>query len=647
MLSVFRNLRIRNKLFLAYSCAFFLAFAVAGVIVYSQVRGILQGGVANELSHTTDMIQGLVRTNAEVSIRNYMRAVAEKNYEIAKHLYREVQRGKLTEDEAKNRAREMFLSQSIGKTGRIYCIDSNGIMVVHPKRSFVGVDMSGLLHIRKQIEQKNGFMQYDWKEPLEREVRSRVIAMTYFEPWDWIISVSTYQDEFNQLVNVDDLRKHLYEFGSGESGYPFVLDYDGFLLVHPHLEGKHFSEFDTPALSAIAERIISEKNGYFDYDWRNPGEDEARRKVVYFKDIPEMRWVISSSSYYEDFEGPLDDIGYVFLLTSLAAIVLMIPISMWIGASITRPLNGLKESFSKAADGDFSVRVSDRSGDELGLLAGYFNSFMEKLTEYSNDLRDEIAVRKETEKKLIALDKAKTMFLSSASHELRTPLTSIIGFLKLMEKNFRKRFMPHLATVDGTLKTTQFLDNFAVVRSEADRLGRLVNDLLDLNKIESGRMEWRDELLDVNDVLRQASESISGIVSRRSAVDFRLEEAAESFPPIKADRDRVHQVLINLLSNSFKYTDSGLVVLSARTVDGNVEFSVSDTGRGISEQDVEKVFEIFYQVHDENKRSSKTYGTGLGLAISRQIATHYGGKLMVESAVGKGSCFTFTLPSAT
>lgn len=430
----FRNLRIRNKLFLGYAFAFIFAFAAAGIIVYSQVRGIIQNNIETELQRTTDSIQGMVRSNVAVSIRNYMRAVADKNYDIANHFYRQVQRGKLTEEEAKQQARAVFLSQTIGKTGRVYCLDSKGVMVVHPKHSFVGVDMSGLPFVRQQIKNKNGYMEYDWKEPLEQEMRPKALAMTYFEPWDWIITASTYRDEFVHLINIDDIRKRLMELGSGESGYPFILDYDGMMVMHPFLQGKHYSEYANDALSAVAIKIITERNGSFDYWWKNPGETEERKKVVFYKDVPEMRWVVASSSYYEDFQSSLDTIGVVFALTLLAAIILMVPMSMWIGASITRPLRGLQESFSKAADGDFSVRVSEHSRDELGLLAGYFNSFMEELTTYSNDLRNEIQVRKETEKKLIALDKAKTMFLSSASHELRTPLTSIIGFLKLMEK---------------------------------------------------------------------------------------------------------------------------------------------------------------------------------------------------------------------
>lgn len=194
------------------------------------------------------------------------------------------------------------------------------------------------------------------------------------------------------------------------------------------------------------------------------------------------------------------------------------------------------------------------------------------------------------------------------------------------------------------MKTVQFLDNLSIVRSEADRLGRLVNDLLDLNKIESGRMEWRDEPLDVHIVIQRAAASIKAYESRNPGVRFIMDLPEDELPIVVADGDRLHQVMINLLSNAFKYTDSGDVTLSARRVQEGVEFMVCDTGRGIPEEDMGKVFDIFYQVQDVNQRSSKIFGTGLGLAISKQIVAHYGGKLLVESEVGKGSCFSFVMP---
>ncbi|CCH49943.1 cache domain-containing protein [Pseudodesulfovibrio piezophilus] len=644
MFEVFHNLRIRNKLFLAYSFAFFLVFLIGGGIVYSQVRSIVQKSINTELTRTTETIRNMLRTSVDVSIRNYMRAVAEKNLELAGALHRQALRGLISEEEAKKRARDAFLSQTIGKTGHIYCLNSDGVMVVHPKRRLVGVDLSTQHFVKEQIRRKKGYLEYDWKEPLETVSRPKAISMAYFAPWDWIISATAYRDEFQKLVNISDFKKRILQLGFGQSGYPFVLDYNGNMLIHPFMEGKHFSEYGDPALSAIARRIISEREGQFEYQWKNPGEPQLRRKIVYFRAIPEMRWVVASSSYYDDFKKPLYAVRDVILMALAAGVLLMIPLSMWIGSIITRPLGGLGRSFARAADGDFSVRMTRQSGDELGTLALYFNSFMEKLTEYSESLQNEITVRKEAEEKLIALDKAKTLFLSSASHELRTPLTSIIGFLRLMEKNFTKRFQPYLSREpEMRSHATRFKDNLGVVRGEADRLGRLVNDLLDLNKIEAGHMEWRDEVLTVRSVLTRAGQAIEAQARQKAGVDFMV-DTTEGGQSLLADADRLHQVLINLLNNAFKYTETGHVILGASRTKHELVFFVTDTGRGIPEEDQEKVFDIFYQVNDPNMRSSKVFGTGLGLAISRQIVQHYGGQMQVESTLGMGSTFKFTIP---
>ena len=249
-------------------------------------------------------------------------------------------------------------------------------------------------------------------------------------------------------------------------------------------------------------------------------------------------------------------------------------------------------------------------------------------------------------RELVALDKAKTLFLSSASHELRTPLTSILGFLMLLEKNFKKHFHSPLPDTDALKpKADKLVQNFGIVRREAERLGRLVNDLLDLNKIESGRMEWRDQPLDVQEILTSAAEAYSGYSGNHDGVELLVEQPADALT-IHADRDRVQQVLINLLNNAFKFTESGHVKLSATPSGEFVRFEVSDTGKGIAEPDIKQIFDLFYQVHDENRRSSKEFGTGLGLAISRQIVSHYGGDISVESIEGEGSTFAFTIPAS-
>jgi PAS domain S-box-containing protein len=301
-----------------------------------------------------------------------------------------------------------------------------------------------------------------------------------------------------------------------------------------------------------------------------------------------------------------------------------------------------------------SVAFVEKDGRRLLLETFIDISELEQMRRQVEQARDELEQKvqertkelAEANRELQVLDQARTLFLSSASHELRTPLTSVMGFLKLMERSFSKHFAPILeAHPDVQPRVRQHLDNLAVVRGEATRLGRLVNDLLDLNKIESGRMQWRDVPVTVQELLHDARALAAGLLEARPGVTV-VVDIQPDLPRLCVDRDRIHQVLNNLVSNAVKFTDQGRIVLAARASDTLVEISVHDTGSGIPASDHQHIFDLFYQSQDYDNRSANPLGTGtgLGLAISRNIVQHYRGEIWVESEPGKGSTFFFTLP---
>ncbi|NDV23099.1 response regulator [Desulfovibrio sp. JC022] len=434
MFKRFSGIRIRDKLFIAYSFAFLLAFGVGGGLIFMQAKNIIQDTIEGDLKIATQTILNMVRTTADASIKNYMRAVAEKNYEIAHQLQRQVRRGILSEEEARKRAAQAFLSQRIGRTGRVYCLNSEGIMVVHPKRSLLGVDLSGLSFVKEQIKQKNGYLEYNWKEPLEKEARPKAVAMTYFQPWDWIITASSYRDEFNQIVNLDDLHENFLGLGFGKTGYPSIIDYEGKFLIHPELEGVTYKELDNSGQREVIEKIIKLKNGRLEYDWRNPGDAESSKKVVYFNDIPELGWIVASSGYKSDFYQPLDEIGLVILIAMGVALLLMTVTSIFIGNALTRPINELQEKFAQAEEGDLAVSMEREARDELGLLADHFNNFMKRLKEYNYSLREEIVIRRKAEEEIKSYQatleqkvEERTRELHESQRALSTLMSSLPG----------------------------------------------------------------------------------------------------------------------------------------------------------------------------------------------------------------------------
>jgi len=239
-------------------------------------------------------------------------------------------------------------------------------------------------------------------------------------------------------------------------------------------------------------------------------------------------------------------------------------------------------------------------------------------------------------------DAAKSSFLSTVSHELRTPLTSVLGFAKIIRKRLEDRIFPLVPVGDPKVAQTirQVEENLGVVVSEGERLTKLIDDVLDLAKIEAGKLEWQMEAVSVADVVARATAATSSLLDQKG---LRLiVEVADELPPLTADRDRLIQVVINLISNAVKFTDTGSVTCRALRHDGTIVVSVIDTGVGIAPADQPKVFERFKQVGDT--LTDKPKGTGLGLPICREIVEHHGGRIWMESAPGQGSTFSFSLP---
>ena len=246
-----------------------------------------------------------------------------------------------------------------------------------------------------------------------------------------------------------------------------------------------------------------------------------------------------------------------------------------------------------------------------------------------------------------AATEAKSRFLSNVSHELRTPLTSVVGFSKLISKRLSDVVFPAVGETEDPKvgkAMRQVSENLAIIVEEGERLTTLINETLDLAKIEAGRVDWRSEPVDIGDVIGRATAATASLL-RPDAGPKLIIEIEPDLPTISGDRDRLIQVVINLLSNAVKFTPDGSITIVAwhEVAAGVVQVAVSDTGLGIAEADQEKVFEPFAQASDGTTRPMQ--GTGLGLPICREIIEHHGGRLWLESRLGAGSTFQFTLPT--
>lgn len=295
------------------------------------------------------------------------------------------------------------------------------------------------------------------------------------------------------------------------------------------------------------------------------------------------------------------------------------------------------------AEAGIPLKIGSRVIGALDIQSTMANSFHPEDIAVLQTLADQIAVAIDNARsyelaqkavtEIRELDRIKSQFLANMSHELRTPLNSIIGFSRVILKG-----------IDGPISDQQQQDLTAIYNSGQHLLG-LINDILDLSKIEAGKMDLSVEEMNIADTINSVMSTAAGLVKDKSV---KLKhDIPPNLPTIRADPMRIRQVLINLISNAAKFTDEGSITVSAEphispTGYAELMISVTDTGPGISQEDQAKLFQAFSQVDSSPTR--KTGGTGLGLSICQRLVDMHNGRIGVRSAVGKGSTFYFTIP---
>lgn len=361
--------------------------------------------------------------------------------------------------------------------------------------------------------------------------------------------------------------------------------------------------------------------------------------------------------------------GRIWMLYLVIMLAVATGFGWLLARRIVAPLRELNRGVQHISSGDLDFRLNLNRPDEIGQLSQAFDQMADQLADRTEELlvlnlslEARVATRTKalqeandrmeaiaealyhTSQKANAASQAKSQFLANMSHELRTPLNSMIIYHDLL-----------LREVYGELTDRQ-RDRLTKSRESARLLLQLINDILDLSKIEAGEMEIKRDLLNLHPILKAGAEMVAPLI-RSDKVEFR-QEIPEVLPPIVGDEQRIKQILLNLLSNAAKFTSEGEIVLWASVVftptdvvipgmpdvpDGDwLVISIKDTGIGIPEDMHETIFQEFKQVDESNTR--KYGGTGLGLTICKKLVELQGGYIGLDSAPGVGSAFTFTLP---
>ncbi|MBU1231987.1 MAG: cache domain-containing protein [Proteobacteria bacterium] len=348
----------------------------------------MRQNIKEELTNPTRVLVGSIHASADALVRNHLKAIAEKNREIASQHLTMVDQGLLTREEAINRLKSIILSQQIGSSGYIYCLDHTGIVVVHPNKDVENSDNTGFEFVREQLVRKEGYLEYDWQNPGEKSSRPKALYMVYFEPLDWIISVSSYRSEFYELLDPNDFHEAVSSLQFGESGYACVFTKEGKVLIHPNLPYlADLSQVDSD--SDIVDQMLSQGSGIIEYVWRNPDDATPRKKIAVFESIPEYGWTVVSSAYLDEVMAPINlikKLGYISIFfASIAAAVA----TFFLSGRLSKPIDAMMSQLDQNTKSGNHIPLPVYSHDELGRLAQEFNSFFRVLETQSEQLRKE------------------------------------------------------------------------------------------------------------------------------------------------------------------------------------------------------------------------------------------------------------------
>ncbi len=372
-----------------------LIFAFLLHYTFNRITKTIEEGMTAAGTTIVDMI----KLSVDTSLTNYLRAVAEKNLQLAESYHQKQLHGELSEAKAKEAVIALFKTQGIGSSGYIYVLNSDGVPQYHPRQELVGLPLLKMDQFNKawpflaeQVKKKTGYLEYEWKNPDEKEMRPKALYMTYFKPWDWIISACSYREEFTGIVDFQAIEKLVQTFRYGKSGYAVITDEQGHILAHPHRNEAQ----NNPNASKIHQSItsgLSNNHNLIHYKWRNPDDTQERDKVMIFKRLPELGLVIAVTAFENEVYGGLLSLRTVVVLLTLAAALLAVGAAFLLSRGLARPLRQFAHQLQLPEQGGPEYS----GGCEITFLIDRFQLYLDYIHRTNDKLQGEIQFRKSAE----------------------------------------------------------------------------------------------------------------------------------------------------------------------------------------------------------------------------------------------------------
>jgi signal transduction histidine kinase len=424
----------------------------------------------------------------------------------------------------------------------------------------------------------------------------------------------------------------------GTAGYAYAVDTDGQVIAHTTNISLVLADTNLGALPQVHAALASPVTTH---GVRTDGRDPQGTEVLSaFESVDPPGWRVFVEEPLSVAFAPIEAAIWRTAVLLVVFLLVAIATSVLLARNLARPIEAIQIAAAKIGSGSLDQRIDVSSRDELGALADEFNRMAarlqasyagleEQVEERTRELATALAELDAKSHELEAASHHKSEFLANMSHELRTPLNAISGFSQVLRKGM-------FGVINA--KQAEYLDD--ILASSRDLLA-LIDDVLDLSKVEAGQVELQVEPFSLPAALERGVVMVrEGAATGGVRVSFSSDPGIDT---VRGDERRVRQVVFNLLSNAVKFTPAGGTVdVAAARFDGEVRVSVSDSGPGIAFEDQARIFEEFQQAAAGKEQRE---GTGLGLALSKRLVELHGGRIWVESELGKGSTFVFTLPA--
>ncbi len=440
---------------------------------------------------------------------------------------------------------------------------------------------------------------------------------------------------------------HITEFLNtikiSQSGQSFIMERSGDLVVSStiaqpfrvkgegekrEIERLKAVDSDQPTVRATAQYLRDRFGDFKDISQNQQLKFQINGAWQYVQVVPTqdrhgLDWLVVVVVPESDFMAQIYENTRTTILLCVGALGLAISIGLYTARWIVRPILKLKEAAIALSEGDFSKTVDLKRADELGVLAGAFNSMAAQLQTSFGELE-------EKNTKLKELDQLKDEFLANTSHELRTPLNGIIGLTESL--------------IDGATGalSDNTKSNLHMIAASGRRLSSLVNDILDFSQLKHRNIDLQIKPVAIREIVGVVLMLCQSLIGKKSLQ--LVNNISADLPLVDADENRLQQVLYNLIGNAIKFTEMGAIEISANLQNSQIEIAIADTGIGISSDKLDRIFESFEQADGSTARIYG--GTGLGLTVTKQLVELHGGAISVSSVVGKGSRFSFTIPVA-